>query len=142
MYIIILIKMEYNDVCFYPDDSEVFNSNQKKVETFNRGYNKITRNIVVNNRSKPLEMGVYTSGIQGSSIRNAETGEYYKYTVGSLDENLFYKVSNSTGEFASGPITLFYESPEHYERHQNTEVDIISKRAWNDKKQYRLNQVN
>jgi len=134
--------MEYNDGCFYPDESEVFSSNQKKVESLNRGYHKITRNVLVNNRRKIVEIGVYTSGTQGSSIRNVETGEYYKYKVGSLDENLFYKVSNSTGEISSGPITLFYESPEHYERHQNTEVDIISKRNWHDKKQYRLDQVN
>ena len=133
--------MEYNDGCFCPDESEVFTSNQKKVESLNRGYHKITRNILVNNRSKPVEIPVYSSGTQGSSIRNAETGEYYKYKVGSLDENLFYKVSNSTGEIASGPITLFYESPGHYERHQNTEVENISKKLWNDKKQYRLDQV-
>lgn len=137
--------MEYNDVCFYPDESEVFNSNQKKalnkVESLNRGYHKIIRNILVDNKNKLLEIGVYSSGTQGSSIRNAETGEYYKYTVGSLDENLFYKVSNSTGEIGSGPITLFYETPGHYERHQYTEVNNISKKNWNDKKNYRLSQL-
>jgi hypothetical protein len=101
----------------------------KKSQALNRGYHKIIRNNV--------EIGVYGSGTHESPIRNAETGEYYKYKVGTFDEDLFYKVMICTGEFPSGPLTLFYNSPEHYERHQYTEVDNLHKKLWEEKKQRR-----
>jgi hypothetical protein len=81
---------------------------------------------------------VYGSGSQESPIRNAETGEYYKYKVGTMDEDLFFKVMVSTGEVLSGPLTLFYDSPEHYERHQYLELDTLTKKRWEVKRQCRL----
>jgi len=118
--------LEPND---YDDDFNHTNSALKKTRALNRGYHTIFRNN--------LEIGVYGSGCQESAIRNAETGEYYKYKVGSFDEDLFYKVMICTGEFPSGPLTLFYNSPEHYERHQHTEVDNVHKKMWEERKQCR-----
>lgn len=136
--------MEYDDryTPLEANDYDDLNHNQqnalKKVKILNRGYHKITKNILVNNKNKNIELGVYGSGSQECQIRNAETGEYYKYKVGSFDEDLFFKVMISTGEVSSGPLTLFYDSPEHYERHQYLELDGLSKGKWAAKRQARL----
>ena len=136
--------MEYDDryTPLEANDYDDSNHNQqnalKKVKNLNRGYHKITKNILVNNKNKNIELGVYGSGSQECQIRNAETGEYYKYKVGSFDEDLFFKVMISTGEVSSGPLTLFYDSPEHYERHQYLELDDLIKKKWHVKKQCRL----
>lgn len=110
----------------------------KKVQNLNRGYHKLTINVLVNNKNKKVELGVYGSGSHDSPIRNAETGEYYKYKVGSMDEDLFFKFIIATGELSSGPLTLFYDSPEHCERHQEILLNNLTKRKWEAKRQSRL----
>jgi len=136
--------MEYDDryTPLEANDYDDSNHNQqnalKKVQSLNRGYHKITKNIVLNNKNKNIEIGVYGSGSHESPIRNAETGEYYKYKVGTMNEDLFFKVMISTGEVQSGPLTLFYDSPEHYERHQYLELDGLTKKRWEVKRQSRL----
>ena len=106
----------------------------KKVQNLNRGYHKLTINVL----NKKIELGVYGSGSHDSPIRNAETGEYYKYKVGSMDEDLFFKFIIATGELSSGPLTLFYDSPEHCERHQEILLNNLTKRKWEAKRQSRL----
>ena len=98
--------------------------------------------MLSNNKTKSIEIGVYGSGSHESPIRNAETGEYYKYKVGTMDEDLFFKVMISTGEIPTGPLTLFYDSPEHYERHQYLELDGLTKKRWEVKRQCRLDVLN
>lgn len=141
--------MEYDDrytpvgLNDFDDSKNKPESALKKTQVLNRGYHKISKKVLLSNRiSKNVEIGVYGSGSHESSIRNAETGEYYKYTVGTMDEDLFFKVMISTGEIPSGPLTLFYDSPEHYERHQYVELDSLSKKKWEIKKQTRLNILN
>lgn len=115
----------------------------KKSKVLNRGYHKIFRSVLLsNNKTKSIEIGVYGSGSHESPIRNAETGEYYKYKVGTMDEDLFFKVMISTGEIPTGPLTLFYDSPEHYERHQYLELDGLTKKRWEVKRQCRLDVLN
>jgi hypothetical protein len=129
--------LEPNDL----DDDSVLRGRNKKntLKVLNKGYHTIFRNALMNNGVlKSIEIGVYGSGSHESPIRNAETGEFYKYKVGSMDEDLFYKVMICTGEFPNGPLTLFYNSPEHYERHQFVEVDNLHKKIWEEKKQDRL----
>jgi hypothetical protein len=136
--------MEYDDryAPLESNDYDDSNHNQqgalKNVKSLNRGYHKIMINTVINNKKKKIELGVYGSGSHESPIRNAETGEYYKYKVGTMDEDLFFKVMISTGEVPSGPLTLFYDSPEHYERHQYLELDNYTKKRWEEKKLDRL----
>lgn len=127
--------LEAND---YDDSNHNQQSALKKSKILNRGYHKIMINTVINNKNKSIELGVYGSGSHESQIRNAETGEYYKYKVGTMDEDLFFKVMISTGEISSGPLTLFYDSPEHYERHQYLVLDDLTKRKWEAKRQSRL----
>jgi hypothetical protein len=99
----------------------------------------ISRSVLLNNKTtKNTEFGVYGSGSHESPIRNAETGEYYKYKVGTMDEDLFFKVTISSGKIQSGPLTLFYDSPEHYERHHYVVLDGFTKKKWEVKRQNRL----
>jgi hypothetical protein len=67
-------------------------------------------------RGRTVFSTVYGSGDTGSPIRNAMTGEYTKYIVGSKSEELFYKVCIALGFSKDGPITLFYGSRDEYLR--------------------------
>ena len=123
----------------YDNQNNIQESALKKAQLLNRGYHKILRNVSNSNRiAKNVEIEVYGTGSQESQIRNAETGEYYKYKVGTMDEDLFFKVMISNGESTSGPLTLFYDSPEHYERHQYVDLDSHSKKRWEVKRYTRL----
>lgn len=128
----------------YPSEVDQFNddsSKNKELLNFkkaDRGFNKIYRNVVRESDGKIIrkKIELYTTGCTGSNIRDAETGEYYSELVGSKYEDLYFKVALSTGECTSlnGSSTLFYLSPQHYERHLYVDMneDIINN--WEDKK--------
>jgi len=76
---------------------------------------------------KPFfKLEVYSSGI---FIRNAVTGQRSQFKVGSNDEDRFFSVIIGTGEHQS-PITLFYISPEEYERHHRCILNQETKERW------------
>jgi hypothetical protein len=85
-----------------------------------------------------------TSYVPGSYIKNAITGEYYKYLVGSNNEKLLFKILICTGEkgtlnYVNGewiaePCILFYDSPEECERHLCSEIKMETKRLWLEKR--------
>lgn len=81
-----------------------------------------------------VNITMFSSGITGSNIRNAVTGEYSRHLVGTLEQNLFFKVVMSTGEFKDGPtpVHLYYASPEQFEAHQYCEVDEETRNKWNE----------
>ena len=61
----------------------------------------------------------YHSNTTGHRIVNAETGVPTAYRVGSLDEHLFFKVTDATHRNSNGDSDIyFYDSPEHYLRHR------------------------
>ena len=86
---------------------------------------------------------IYTSGVTGNHIRDAESGEYFNYKIGSQDEDLFFKVSLATGECksANGFSTLFYMSPQHSENHLQMNINPILVAAWEKKRDARLIQM-
>ena len=76
----------------------------------------------------------FSSGSQGCRIRNAITGEYYKHEVGSENEDLYFKIIIATGENGlKEPLTLFYETPQQYERHMFCEINTEIKNNWMNK---------
>jgi hypothetical protein len=130
--------MEYNYECFYclnseyGDDSSLDANELEQKKQSDAGFNRFWKNIKrvnnVNNdllpnrrqrKNKRVKFEVYTSGDAGHSIRDAETGEYYPYLVGSSDELLFFKVGLCNGlcQSKNGSNTLFYVSPEKYASH-------------------------
>ena len=126
------------------DDEFDINEEKRYIKSLDRGYCQIIRPMENKyGRIKLTKIDVYTSGVIGSNIRNAVTGEYYDSLVGSKDEDLFFKVKLSTGECNSknGSNTLFYNSPEEFEKYDNmVELDESVKELWRLKKNLRMNE--
>jgi hypothetical protein len=112
-------------------------------KSYDRGFTKIYRSYVTDSgRIKRAKIDLYASGGVGSQIRDAETGEYYSYKAGSLDEELFFKISIATGECKNklGSHTFFYSSPEQYMAHLLVDDDDISEEIidkWRERKNNR-----
>ena len=106
-----------------------------------KGYNVIYRKAYrKDGRKYNKKIEVYTSNGTGNRIRDAETGEYLNYIVGSKDEDLFFKVMLATGECksANGSHTLFYASPQHYSNHLQSGVCPKLAANWEEKRDARL----
>jgi hypothetical protein len=96
----------------------------------NKGFHLIKRQ---SKDGKWHNVELFSSGCQGTTIRNAISGSYYYGDiVGSKREDLYYKVGISTGD-GKDSIVLFYDSPEQYERHMYTVVDSENKQRWLEK---------
>jgi len=124
-----------NDNLSTSDNNELtkFKQTDKNFYIINR-LAPIDRKGVITYKDKKI--GVYTSGDVGSRIRNAETGEYYNYTVGSKYEDLFFSVRLSTGE-CNGKYklpTLFFTSPQHYISYLHNTVSDDILEIWNYKR--------
>jgi len=81
-------------------------------------------------------------------IKNALTGvvqsfENRIFRVGTKDEDLFFSVILATGELKKqdGSPTLFYEHPDHYERHFFTKLPQQLKTDWEIKRNHALSKI-
>jgi hypothetical protein len=132
----------------YPDDIMDLESDntsyQNKIilQSSNTNFRLVNRKI---GKRKKCQIGYFiTSFIPNSKIVNAITGFTYrdedpkiKYLVGSIQEDLLFKVSISNGENKQGPVLLFYDSPEQFEKHQYVTLNQSIKEKWlNQKMQY------
>jgi hypothetical protein len=102
----------------------------KDSKMVDKGYHKVKRSI----NGKNIKIEFYSTVLTpGNCIRNAITGTRFKeYRVGSSDEYLFYKVGNSV-DVSRKPgesLTLFYDSPEQWERHFRCELPQEEKLKW------------
>jgi len=142
----------YQDDYFNPASSNDYDDDDlsqtpvmlKILKKQDRGLNTLTRYIRMESGFlKQKRIKVYTSSGVGSKIRDAETGEFYTFKVGSKDEDLFFKVIISTGECksANGYNTLFYFSPHHYENHLDADVDPETFAKWENKHNARLKEI-
>jgi hypothetical protein len=140
----------YQEDYFNPSQPNDYNDPRPQDKLFeepknmDRGYNVIYRKVEKKDgkiRNKKIE--IYTTSGFGSHIRDAETGEYFHYLVGSKDEDLFFKVGLSSGECksANGSNTLFYLSPQHYASHLHYSVDPVLVANWEQKRDARLAQL-
>jgi|Laugresbdmm110sn_2_1035109.scaffolds.fasta_scaffold09099_2 hypothetical protein len=140
--------MDYIDN-FHPVELNDYDNNEeieKRIDIIkktDRGYNKTSRLVSRNNVLKKSKIEFYVSGDTGSNIRDAETGHYHPNIIGSLDEDLFFKVCLATGECKSknGSNILFYTSPNQYMSHFNVELkdDVINN--WTTKRDARMKSV-
>jgi hypothetical protein len=110
-------------------ERDLFEQNQYQPNSTLGQFKKLNKSCHILHRNNK-DIMVYATSSQGSNIKNAETGEFSRGVVGTLDENLFYKIIIATGENATGPLTLFYNSPSHYEKHQGVEVSEDAKFRW------------
>jgi hypothetical protein len=133
---------DYQNVGLSDDFSEsmsftTVNSNRKKtkkddIKNQDKGYH----NIKIPYGRKHIEIEVYsTPTTPGKPIRDAITGsKMSKHLVGSLDENLYFKVALATGQLKNDEgHVLFYDSPEQFERHMRSTVSQEMKQKWTDK---------
>ena len=124
-------------------DDVVENNNYllNEVIKLDRGHAKIWGFIERSDGSlKKVKIDVYTSGFRGNHIRDAETGEYFNEIVGSLDEDLYFKVAMSSGEVKAKneSNTLFYRSPQHCITHLNIDITPETINKWEQKRNQRL----
>lgn len=116
-----------------------------ETKKMDRGFNTIYRyKNKADGSLKRTKIEIYTSSGIGKHIRDAETGEYFQHKVGSLDEDLYFKVSLATGECKSknNSSTLFYLSPRHYISHigiNNLNEKIVN--DWEVKMEKRINSI-
>lgn len=115
----------------------------------NNGYLRIKRGTGEDRRS----IVVFTSDAYGY-IRNAETGEEYRYRIGSRDEELFFKVILGTGEthYRNRRVqhndnrnvysnVLFFESPQRYAKYMMSDVDQETIARWEERRRHRIKEI-
>jgi hypothetical protein len=133
---------KYHDV-YMEDDISISTTNytvtsEKKkrlkaledIKRLDKGYNKVFRN----RNGKQYSVEYYATSLNpGRKIRNAINGAYTNCLVGSYDEDLFFKLRLLTDKCDEDLTTLYYDSPEQYEKHFNTELDDVTKEKWKNK---------
>jgi hypothetical protein len=95
------------------------------IKKMDKGFHSIKR------YGKTIEI-YSTSNRPGAFIRNAVTGaKFQEYRVGTLKEHLFFKVRFSSGGIPDRDgTTLFFDSPEQYERHMLQTLSSDIKTKW------------
>ena len=99
----------------------------------NKHFHKDLKRIKTKTGKKTVTVEYYSSGPIKTIITHALSGVKQRgCQVGSVYEDLYFKVglSNSTSK---DPITLFYYSPEEYEKHQYIQLSDDIKNKWNEK---------
>lgn len=141
--------MYYEDDIFHPnndDDDIVTIDSTYSVNTFKSGGHKTKQQLEDAKKDKGyysfekkvgdkrIKIVAFDSGcVIGNKIRDPVSGMRQNYLIGSADEDFFFKVRVSQGK-RDTPITLFYDSPEHFERHQRTSIGDEIKQKWNRKR--------
>ena len=123
---------------FINDGQEEHDRSNKKIfedlKKEDKGF--YTWNVKIPGSVKAFKVDAYSSGDLGSRIRDAITGDRYRdYKVGSKYEDLFFKIRLAPQNFAGRePPTLFYSSPEQYEKHAKEVIGANIKEKWLIKK--------
>ena len=80
-----------------------------------------------NSKDKRPSRKSYPSNVQGRFIVNAVTGVAYPWKVGSVYEDLLWKVCDSTGRHGKlEPDMYFYDSPKQAVDHRRYRQDVYS----------------
>jgi hypothetical protein len=128
--------MYYDELLDANEDNFVLQMQNKelnKIKSLDKGYASVYRyKPGLNGKNKLCKVDLYVSGDAGTYIRNAMTGENYKYKVGTKYEELLFKTKIATGEVktTSGNSLLFYDSPEQFESHLMEPIDQEIKENW------------
>ena len=127
---------------FFESDNDAFLVNKvlplgevKKSDTKYEKYTKVLRMKWQDGKYyDKVTIELFGSGDTGTKIRNAVTGAKTPYLVGSLNEDLFFKVMDASGNKGRrDSLLLFYDSPEQYENHNFIILDQNIKESWLNK---------
>lgn len=98
-----------------------------KAKKQDKGYERKLKII----KDKKIVIDTYhSSDTPGSIIRHAVTGVWLSARVGSIEENLYFKVRDNTGKDTR---SLYYDSPEECERHMFLFLSTEIKGKWTEK---------
>jgi hypothetical protein len=131
--------MEYDDR-FHPqegndiEDADLYFRNAttlQNIKALDPRFYKYKKCVFLKNEDgriskKNITIEYYFSGPSGTYIRNAQTGFYTKDVVGTKEEDLYFKINVCNGN----SHTLFYDSPEQYERHHLEKLSTGIKENW------------
>ncbi len=127
----------FSEVKVKPQRKRKINKLYEEIKSHDPNYHKISHleKINPNDKTKTKTKTEFysTSFIPGSYIRDAMTGSRTHYRVGSWHEDLFFKVRDASLINLSEPVSLYYDSPEQYERHFHVNVSTESKTVWTNK---------
>ena len=124
-------EMEIENEESINDDRRIRRSDREKIKKDDPGYFK----YIIEKKDVKVKVEVYSTRTQqGSLIRCPFTGIRYSEVVGSEDENLFFKVRMPCISDGKDGVTLYYSSPESFERHHLTILSKDIKKAWLEKK--------
>jgi hypothetical protein len=137
--------MDYVDM-FHPShenllDKDMLENHIDSIKKRDNGYSRVIRSVIRSDgQTRRKTIDIYASGHVGSKIRDAETGQRYSHNVGSLDEELYFKIAFATGECKNlhNSNTLFYLSPQQCIDHLNIDIDQETIGTWQEKKNNRL----
>jgi hypothetical protein len=120
------------------DDFHTKNKSAEELRSRDRLYQKFSKSVPMewtdSKFQKRVVVQCFGSGQIGSRIRNAVTGQQYPYIVGSVDEDLLFKVIDAVGRNGrKDPMFLFYDTPEQYENHQFIKLTQGIKERWYQK---------
>lgn len=111
------------------------NINEKLMKFLDKNFHTYKRNGLFLTKKgevfKDFWVELYSSGCTGSNIRDAVTGTYYSYKVGSIDEYRFFSVVDSTGAKSKSAVVFFYSSPRQYEEYNKTKLNENIHTKWN-----------
>jgi len=120
----------------FSDDSSIYHGGASlHVDPASKNKRHVSRLNPATNKMSRVEF-FPTSMVPNSHVKNAVSGAFqgsdgYYFRVGSKDEDLFFSVILATGELGQmGPPTLFYDSPEQYEKHFFTKLPQNLKTKW------------
>ena len=126
-----------DDEASYMSDTRMTKRMKKELAELNKqdkGYREVKRHPYPYSFGKMKTIGIFGSGDVGASIRDAVTGvRNYAHKVGSVSEDLYFKVRICTGEMGPDNPSLFFDSPEQYERHMFAKLDDEVKMRWHRK---------
>jgi len=92
---------------------------------------------------KSVYYDLYGSLGFGHKIRHAITGFKTNHLVGSSDEDLYFVVSDARGLTGTQTqLTLYFDSPEQYEKHCYVTVPNTIKNSWSEKNRKALKVLN
>ena len=113
------------------DHRKMKRSEREKIKKGDPGYFK----YIIEKKDVKVKVEVYSTNTNiGSHIRCPFTGIRFNELVGSEDENLFFKVRMPSISDGKDCVTLFYSSPESFERHHLTILSKDVKKSWLEKK--------
>lgn len=108
--------------------ADELNKLDKQYEKYTVTYNKTGSDGKFHKKMTIENFGSYGPG---TKIRNAVTGATYDILVGSANEELLFKVIESTGRYGRRyPLMLYYDSPEQFENHHFLTISTDTKQKW------------